>query len=75
MDRRRRTQQELQADRRRFSFNLTLRSEKPPVIHGIERGQPEGRGSRACLALHLVSRGWTTWIHHVDGKQFTGAKA
>ena len=46
--------QKLEAVAERFSLDLSLEAEKPPVIHGDERSQPKGRGRGQGIALYFL---------------------
>src|SRR5262249_47875053 len=65
------TSQELQAIADRFSFRLTLKSAKPPVIHG-ENGVSQKADGAGCASHYisftrLISNGAVT----LDGERFT----
>ncbi len=64
-------EQQLEAVAERFSVDLNLRSEKPPVIHGIDgvsqKSEGPGRASHYISLTRLISRGSVT----IDGKPFT----
>jgi predicted secreted hydrolase len=64
-------EQQLNAVAERFSIDLSLRSEKPPVIHGIDgvsqKSEGAGRASHYISLTHLISRGSVT----IDGKTFS----
>ena len=47
------TDAETAGDRPTFAFALTMMPRKPPVIHGDERREPEGRGRGQ--ASHYIS--------------------
>ncbi len=63
--------QELQAIADRFSFDLLVRPEKAPVIHGVngisQKAEGIGRASHYISFTRLATKGVLT----VDGKQFT----
>lgn len=65
--------QELRAIADQFAFDLTLKSEKPPVIHGkdgvSQKAAGAGRASHYISLTRLDTRGSVT----VEGKQFSVA--
>jgi predicted secreted hydrolase len=65
--------QKLEAVADRFSFDLSLKSEKPPVIHGIDGVSQKAEG--AGKASHYISftRLETTGEIVLDGKRFSVA--
>ncbi len=62
--------QHLQAVADRFSIDLSLQSDKPPVIHGAngvsQKAEGPGRASHYISLTHLTSKGAMT----IDGKRF-----
>ena len=63
-------EQQLEAVAERFSIDLSLRSEKPPVIHGADgvsqKSEGAGRASHYISLTRLISHGAVT----IDGKRF-----
>jgi predicted secreted hydrolase len=63
--------QELQAIADRFSFKLTLRSEKPPVIHGANGVSQKSEGAGHASHYISMTRLITGGVIVVDGKELT----
>jgi len=63
-------EQQLGAVAERFSIDLSVRSEKPPVIHGVDgvsqKSEGPGRASHYISLTRLISRGSVT----IDGTTF-----
>jgi predicted secreted hydrolase len=63
--------QELQAVAEGFSFQLSLRSEKPPVIHGANGVSQKAEGSGRASHYISLTRLATSGIIVIDGRRFT----
>src|SRR5437660_6967978 len=63
--------QQLQAVAEGFSFELSLRSEKPPVIHGANGVSQKAEGLGRASHYISLTRLATTGVMAIEGKQFT----